>query len=468
MAPSSLAAKFPSGRIMGSTTTIGAPFYGERVLGQLVYGKSSSGSAPHCTAEDYELPGPMEVDSTKYAGQKEVRMINVAVVKRGGCAFSTKVRVAAEKGAHAVVIVDKSDSPYTRRQMNDVIVAEDAYVDDIHIPSIFICKADGAHILDAFAQTQGPVVVELAWNVPTKTVVTVDQWMSSASSESLRFLRSFAPKRRILNQVLRYQPHFTVFSMGSGGSAQTTSKLCTDPSGRYCAEDPDGDGPVQGKDVLEEDLRQFCLHGQTKVRGRSREYENHKTPPEFAEKYWSYIEQFQNRCPITDATGDESKQFGPVCSYQLMRDVGLTDVDVDAIRECADVARNTEALEQQKNHTAWSPRALRINGWRYSGILDAELVATAVCAGFSKEPEECLEVKVKDRNFFKAYVPESMRSNGISFGTMIAWLLVTVAIVAGIFFLYKQYLKKDLRASIKEEVMLEVESQMAQYGRLKG
>jgi hypothetical protein len=321
-------------------------------------------------------------------------------------------------------------------------------------------------ILDSFAQTQGPIVVELAWNVPTKTVVTVDQWMSSASSESLKFLRSFAPKRRILNQVLRYQPHFTVFSMGKGGSAQTTSKLCTDYTGKYCAEDPDGDGPVQGKDVLEEDLRQLCLHDQTKVPGRTRQYEDHKTPPEFAEKYWSYIEQFQDRCPITDTTGDVSKQFGPMCSYQLMRDVGLSDAEIDIIRECADVDRNTQELERQKNHTAWSPRALRINGWRYSGILDAELVATAVCAGFSKEPEECLDVKVKDRNFFKAYVPLAMRSNGISFGTMIAWLLVTVALVAGAFFLYKQYLKKEMRFTIREEVMLEVEAQMGQYRKI--
>jgi len=452
---------------MGSTTTIGAPFYGERVLGQLVYGRSGSDTAPHCTAEDYELPRPMEVDSTRYPGQREVRLINIAVVMRGGCAFSTKVRVAAEKGAHAVVIIDKADSPYTRRQMNDVIVAEDAYAEDIHIPSIFICKADGNMILDAFAQTQGPIVVELAWNVPTKTVVTVDQWMSSASSESLKFLRSFAPKRRILNQVLRYQPHFTVFSMGSGGSAQTTSKLCTDESGKYCAEDPDGDGPVQGRDVLEEDLRQLCLHEQTKVRGRSREYEDHKAPPEFAEKYWSYMEQFQDRCPILGA-GDESRQFGPACSYQLMRDVGLSEADLGALRECADVGRNTQELERQRSHTAWSPRALRINGWRYSGIWDAELVATAVCAGFAREPEECLEVKVKDRDFFRAYVPLAMRSNGISLGTMFAWLLVTVAIVAGAFFLYKQYLKKEMRFTIREEVMLEVESQMGEYGRLKG
>ena len=31
---------------------------------------------------------------------------------------------------------------------------------------------------------------------------------------------------------------------------------------------------------------------------------------------------------------------------------------------------------------AWSPRAIRINGWRYSGMLEADLVARAVCSGF--------------------------------------------------------------------------------------
>merc|ERR1711920_1160534 len=100
------------------------------------------------------------------------------------------------------------------------------------------------------------------------------------------------------------------------------------------------------------------------------------------------------------------------------------------------------------------------NGWRYSGIMDAELVATAVCAGFSKEPQERSLVKYANRDLFRPYLPTFQRTQGISFGTLIFWLLVMVALVAGAFFLYKQYLKKEMRATIREEVMLEVESQM--------
>merc|ERR1711920_811799 len=182
------------------------------------------------------------------------------------------------------------------------------------IPSIFICKEDGNYLIEEYERQSGPIVVELAWNIPTKSIVTVDQWMSSASTESLKFLKEFAPKRRVLNQVLRYQPHFTIFSMGSGGSAETTSKLCTDSTGRYCAEDPDGNGPVSGKEVIEEDLRQLCLHERTKVRGRGSEFQDHAMPPEFAAAYWSYIEKFADSCPL-DGDSKTGKAYGTECSY---------------------------------------------------------------------------------------------------------------------------------------------------------
>jgi hypothetical protein len=329
-----------------------------------------------------------------------------------------------------------------------------------------VCKQDGNILIDAL-RNSAEVVVELAWNVPTRAVVTVDQWMSSASSESMKFLKSFAPRRRILNQVLRFQPHFQIFSMGNGGTAHTTSKLCTDSSGKYCAEDPDGEGPVQGRDVLEEDLRQLCLHDKTKVPDRSRHFEE-KMPPEYADPYWRYVERFQESCPITaDTSVDESKRYGSMCSYALMGELGLSAEEIKGIEDCADVARNTAELDRQKSHTAWSPRALRINGWRYSGILDPELVATAVCAGFSKEPPECAQVKALNRDMFVPFTPFHLRG-GVSFGTLFKSLFVVLALVVGAFYLYKRYMQKEMRATIREEVMLEVESQMAQYGRLSG
>jgi hypothetical protein len=395
------------------------------------------------------------------------------IVERGGCSFSTKVKIAAEKGAHAVIIVDKQESKFTRRQMKNVIVAEDSYEDDIHIPSIFVCRDDGMQLVNAYkrqanAAQPSPLVVELAWNIPRARVVTVDQWMSSASGESLKFLKQFAPRRKVLNQVIKFQPHFTVFSMGQGGSPQTINRMCSDSSGRYCAEDPDGDGPVSGKDVLEEDLRQLCLHTKTRVAGRTNDIiMAGDAKPEYAEQYWAYIEKFAERCSI-DEVANPATQFGPDCSYALMAEVGVSESQIAEIRECSNLARNTLELEKQKNHTAWSPRALRINGWRYSGILDAELVCSAICAGFSKEPEECVQVKARDRVASRPFQPLTFRkAGGVGFFTMLGWILATGAVIGAAFFLYRQYLKREMRFTIREEVMLEVETQMGEYGRLR-
>jgi len=72
------------------------------------------------------------------------------------------------------------------------------------------------------------------------------------------------------------------------------------------------------------------------------------------------------------------------------------------------------------------------------------------------------------RDVFKPFLPIVMRSSGVSFLSMIGWLLVLLAVIGVAFFLYKQYLKKEMRSTIREEVMLEVEAQMGEYGRLRG
>merc|ERR1719159_15330 len=99
-----------NGKIIGSTATFGAPFYGDDVVGQLVYGESAGNT--HCSEEDYELPEP-ETQMRGSSQHEEVKLINIALVRRGKCSFTTKVKVAYKKGAHAVIIVDREDSDLT-------------------------------------------------------------------------------------------------------------------------------------------------------------------------------------------------------------------------------------------------------------------------------------------------------------------------------------------------------------------
>jgi len=466
MTPDSLKDQFKStrGKIQGSTATFGAPFYGDRVLGRVVWGDSKKGNQ-HCADDDYDIPDQRIVAAEVQgeASEYSSRLINIVMVRRGKCSFVTKVRVAAKKGAHAVIIVDAKDSKLTTADLQKIIVADDGYGATIHVPSVLISKEDGERlILAAKADKEsGQVVVQLAWDVPTNNVVNIDLWMSAASSQSTSFMKAFAPKRKALNKVVKFTPHFAIFSMESakpGESAHDYNNLCLDGNAEICAEDPDAGGSVTGRDVLNEDTRQLCIHELTKVKSLGPEGQSGIV--EYAEKFWDYIEAFPDRCPLEGT--DENTRFGDVCSQLVMKE---KLIDVDAVTLCVRTTQ-TDKLKEQREHRAWSPRALRINGWRYSGALDANLVTRAICAGFVKQPTECAAL-VAPRNFKK---PDDYKKNSeastVSVGAFVTTTIIISLLMFAALLLYKRTLKSQMNRSIRDEVMLEVQSQMGAYQKM--
>lgn len=453
-----------SGRIQGSTATFGAPFYGDRVQGRLVWGESLH-NRTHCTDDDYFIPPP-KTELVGSTGQQydKVKLINIVMVRRGSCSFTTKVKVAQQnKQAHAVIIVDKEDSNLKSSDMPNIIVADDGYGGDIHIPSVLIPKAEGRKLIEAAKRDE--VVIELAWDLPTNHVVTVDMWMSSASELTHKFVKEFKPKRVVLNEVLVFNPHYAVFSM-DGNDPAIYSGLCSDNTGRFCAEDPDGAGQVTGREVLEENVRQLCIHERTKVPRQSNEIVTMAgafgAKPEYSKEFWNYIVRFLDECPLE--AKDPTKRFGETCSLKVMREVGI---QTDPIVQCA-LTTKDEKLLHERDNPAWSPRALRINGWRYSGIMSAELVVQAVCSGFINQPRECK--RLLDDQGTRDYFAHQLRmvKKGVTFGEMVTVLLVTALLGFFLMILYKRYLRKEMQNSLREEVMLEVQAQMGEYAQLKG
>jgi len=385
------------------------------------------------------------------AGYEEARLINIILVRRGGeCAITQKVRVARAKGAHAVIVVDKADSPLTSENMAHAVVRNDGSADTVHIPSVLIAKDDGLELIDA--AKNHIVVVELAWNVPSNHAVDMQFWMSSASQESLKFLKAFAPKRKYLNRLMNFDPHFIVFEIEDGEFA-TKENLCwesTGPdAGKWCTEDPDGPGPLKGKDVLQENVRQHCIHQVYKL----------AQPSDFlglkifySEEYWNYMKSFGDSCPL--------KNFGVQCSEALMAKLNIDKQPVDS---CMQTNFRT-ILGAESRRKAWSPRAVQINGWRYSGILDADLVTHAICAGFTDTPPECAKL-LKPRDPFRPFVPVVIPKNSVTMSTLTILEVCLLLLICFAGFLYARSLKKELRTSVREEVMLEVQ---AQYSRMGG
>merc|ERR1712039_530877 len=130
------------------------------------------------------------------------------------------------------------------------------------------------------------------------------------------------------------------------------------------------------------------------------------------------------------------------------RKVGL---DVGKVNQCVSATQD-QKLKAELENTAWSPRALRINGWRYSGMMDPELVTRAICSGFISPPSECEKLLTVQQ------IVSGETGDGVSFKTFLGSLLSIGACSFCALLCYKRYMKKELSATVREQVYLEVQN----------
>ena len=103
-------------------------------------------------------------------------------------------------------------------------------------------------------------------------------------------------------------------------------------------------------------------------------------------------------------------------------------------------------------------RQVRINGWRYSGPLEANAVARQVCSAFLTWPSEC-EDAIIDK------VP-TVNHEGLSFFTVFLLFGILISVLVLVLLAYRQMMRKNIYRSLREEVMLEVRAQMQDYTML--
>lgn len=225
---------------------------------------------------------------------------------------------------------------------------------------------------------------------------------------------------------------------------------------RHCAPDPDGPGPITGADVANEDVRQLCLWHKYAMAN------NVLTDGLYSPQWWEYVTVVYEHCPWQDPF--PADRFGSeACSYKLMRDLL---VNTNMIATCVKESAN-QLLEESANTQAWSEFALRINGWRYRGPLDPELVLKAICASYLRPESVCEELLGGPiSNTFLLLRHRVFKSLSVH---TFEWLIGCICILSVInCFLYRRHIKKLVARQMREEVMLEVQSQMADYAKLQG
>jgi hypothetical protein len=80
--------------------------------------------------------------------------------------------------------------------------------------------------------------------------------MSGSDLKSYEFINSFKESHKYLSPNVKFTPHYALWFCGycKLKNYQVNNDHCVS-GGRYCAPDPDGNGPLLGKDVVLEDLR---------------------------------------------------------------------------------------------------------------------------------------------------------------------------------------------------------------------
>lgn len=466
IAPDTLKRSFEStdGVITGATAVFGAPYYGKHILGRL---RTSTSKGNHyCSEDDYDLQpvqstGSTDIHDISSFSRKGEHIHDILVLEHSTyCSACKKARIAQSKGVSAVVFVDPSGD--SAKKVQEKILGDDGWGSEVRIPSILVSRAVGDQLLSVSSQSAKEVIVELAWDIPQSQVVSVDFWWSSGARGAEEFLRHFKEYAEVLGHSMQFVPHYYVFDVPEA-AADSMGQLCTDAIGtkgvRHCAPDPDGPGPITGSDVANEDVRQLCLwHKTTQGPAPGTGVGDAK----FSQFWWDYVSRIYDVCPL-EAENRQLRFGSKTCSYKEMASM---DLDLNVIDACVR-HYGEEYLEESASEGAWSEEALRINGWRYQGALDPETVLKAVCSGFSSPLPACEELvngwmrKTVHMLKHKAFSGLSKNAFGLLMGSICILSVINC-------YLYRRHLQKFLKKQMREEVMLEVQSQMSEYGKLSG
>jgi hypothetical protein len=258
-------------------------------------------------------------------------------------------------------------------------MADDGSGSDISIPSFLMFKRD-ADLIKKEVMDNHPVQLEMSWSLPNPDDrVEYDLWSVPTDTVSRPFLSSFKAIAMALGDRAYFTPHMYIYDgirthcQGNDGE-NFCYNLCTN-NGRYCATDPDNDldRGISGQDVVKESLRRLCIwkhYGETDGVG---------------EVWWSYINEFQERCSSADYFMNED------CVSDCYKHAG---VDPDKVNRCMtdsggltkdapNAFLDLEISSQNERGVVVLPTAF-VNTAALRGQLSSTSVFSAICSGYAE------------------------------------------------------------------------------------
>lgn len=361
----------------------------------------------------------------------------IFIVRRGDCTFAQKSRFVQNAGGKMAIIVDNTDEsipPYFGTPNEP----------DIIMPTIMIEKATGEDIINYIIQNKdklGYINPQINVKFPTgpyeNDIVNSYFWFSSADTTetAYSFLRDISDIVSTIPGVF-FRPRFVTWPCAecAASNYRTRNADCLS-GGRYCAPDPDTTGPLTGRDVILEDLRQLCIATTDKT------------------VWWSYMTKYSLECYNTPEEGQ--------CGDDVLDSITTSD-KVEAIVKCIesswegtgkiDIQINDNKLLRQQRELQdlfqlVNFPALIISGKQYYGRLDKFSVINALCENFINAPAECSQ-----------FLRETGGENS-SVGSMVTVVIVMMIFTVVILFFYRRMIKREMT----KEMSIQVSQMVSQY-----
>lgn len=378
---------------------------------------SNFGNPPYGSS----ILGPVHLPTDPLACQTMLATSGIALLLRGDCEFGQKVRNAELAGALAVLIIDNKDE-----LVETVLMG--AHSPDISIPSFLIAKQDG-ELLKSYVEI-GEVVLKLHFEVRKSEYVGMELWYSANEGKTRGFLREFEQfGRKFTKTLLNFHPRIALWNCFECQEANfTLDKPDCLSGGRYCAPDPDGTGPLSGRNVLMEDLRQLCVFQSIAHEDSDR-------------KWFAYMKTVGELCE-SDLTEK--------CALEAMK---RAELDEEKVLKCVfesfspgdPALSDNYMLEKELNR--WKTQspgffpALLINTVPYRGAWEGLAVAKVICASFSINPAICLHLNEED------ITEEEERKDAVWVVIGVSAVLVCIALIG-----YRAYMRRRMKKEVEKEV----------------
>eukprot|EP01017_Pseudomicrothorax_dubius_P028019 TRINITY_DN3296_c0_g2_i1.p1 TRINITY_DN3296_c0_g2~~TRINITY_DN3296_c0_g2_i1.p1 ORF type:complete len:477 (-),score=124.63 TRINITY_DN3296_c0_g2_i1:1701-3131(-) len=347
-------------------------------FGQVPWGKSLIGHVYPADPEDACAP----IKKLKKIPEETSPIV---IVKRGSCTFVTKVHYAQIQGAKMVIIVDNKEEDSMYFEMID---DNTGLGQKLNIPGVLISKKEGDRIMEyvnEFAkepEKKPPVSIAARFDWAKSENVIYEAWISSRDKTSYSFLSRFSNYGAQLVAAAEFTPRYIIWYCTHCEADQYSKKVDNCVSGgRYCAPDPDKDGPLKGYDVVLENLRQICLYKESPL------------------DFFNYTRHYHDLC-FEDNLKDLEE-----CSGRAM---AKAKIDYkDRIKSCVEDSfiskpgqkvdiflDDNKVLKEEKKYyidrglAIWP--SVVINDVLYKGSLNEVALFQTLCASFKRSPDVCM------------------------------------------------------------------------------